>query len=113
MAEGYEPKPSEGLETWESNNVIIKKVGRYAMLTFGNVTLDSSGYFPITLPEIYRPISWVYVYSKCYNGSSYVDCQVLIFWDGKIRLGDLGGAPISGLQSIYFQNKPIVYMTAQ
>lgn len=113
MADSIINKSPESYESWSSNNITVDKIGRFVSLSFGNVTIDSNGYFTTTLPEKYRPMHWVTIFSKCYDGNSYVDCQVLIFSDGKIRIGTLSGSPISGLQPSFFQFKPIIYMTAQ
>ena len=114
MAEGYEPKPPEGFTLWNSGNVNVEKVGRFAFIGFGNVSFNSDGVtVNVTLPDELKPMHNTNVYSKCWDGSSYVDCQLLIWADGKIRFATLSGGAISGLQTSFFQTKPITYMTAQ
>lgn len=114
MAEGYEPKPPEGFTLWNSNNVNVEKVGRFAFIGFGNVSFNSDGVtVNVTLPEELRPIHNTQVFSKCWNSSEYVDCQFLIFADGSMRFATLSGGAITGLQTAFFQTKPFVYMTAK
>lgn len=91
--------------------MFVYKQKNIVVMWFTNAALNSDGKtFTFVLPSEYIPRLQVNVFSKCYNGSSYVDCKLQINTDGTITLTDLFAAKINGIQPGYFQTKPIVYL---
>lgn len=79
-------------------------------LHWGYPTLDSDGYTLKTiLPERFRPTYRVRQLSKCFNGSTYIECNVDITTEGYISFIDNQSTGIQGIEPVFFQTRPIVY----
>lgn len=95
-----------------SNMFSILKQGSIVVLQLNtaSITLESDD---ITLtdliPEALRPSYVVTQYTKTYNGSNYVDCIINIGSDGKIKVMDMFGNKITGLQTTYIRTNRFVY----
>lgn len=73
------------------------------------VRLDSPSAWCATLLALDRPTRDVAVPAKVYNGSTYVDCMVLINTLGEVRVQTLYGATVSGAQYGYLRPRDISY----
>lgn len=101
-------------DTSTSNMFILKKQGRIAncFLVWGNIQFQSDGFtLTATLPNEYKPSVDVSIVTKVYNGSSYVDCVFSINTYGQIRLYDLFGNKINGIQPQFLRTKEVFYFT--
>ena len=78
-----------------------------------NVTVSADG---ITLNQIiptgFRPQRDMKFYGKVYDGSSYVDCLIIIKNNGEISIMNLFGSVISGLRPSFIYPGILVYQTA-
>lgn len=93
-------------DTYVENGIYFEKLGNQVYVYIDNPTLQSDGVTLISsLPTRLRPDSNVFVLSKCYNGSDYVDASFRIFPNGNVTMTNLRNSSISGLQPNYFQAK--------
>lgn len=73
------------------------------------VRLVSPSAWCATLKSIDRPSATVSASGKVYNGSTYVDCTVLINTSGEVRVQDLWGGTIFGAQYGYLRPRNLTY----
>ena len=73
------------------------------------VRLDKPSDWCATLYPEDRPSIAARTPGAVYNGSSYVECNVSVYSDGKVRVLDYYGNPISGAQYGYLTPTFITY----
>lgn len=112
MAQGNMTKSGYPSTTWASGGVTVVRDQRYCILYVANASLKSDNKtLDVTLPQDFRPGTNTSFYSKCYNGS-YVDAILHINTDGSITLTDLFSNAIPNINPVYYQTKPVSYMSA-
>lgn len=90
------------------------KVGRIVALTiYGNITLEDGKTVYTISDDKYRPFQEVQISTKVWNGSSYVDCTVVIQSSGGITVTDLQNAAIPSVDLRFMKHRPIVYMSKE
>lgn len=92
------------------NGLAIHKNNKIVAIYVTSNYLEGDGMTMGTIPVGYRPVRESMFYSKCWNGSSYVDCRIRIQTSGVVTLTTPGDSAISGIQPSFIQLKPIMYM---
>ena len=65
-----------------------------------------------TIPSGYRPNVEQVQSSKIFNGTDYVDCAVWALDDGTVKITNMFGNKLTGVQIQYLQSKLFTYITA-
>lgn len=104
------------LDTYASTNNMftIRKQGKFAsiLLNGSNASFKSDGItLSDTIPSKYRPNTNNDIYTKVYNGSSYVDCRFRVDSYGNVQFMNMTGGSISGIQLQFIVNNCMVYST--
>lgn len=97
-----------------SNGLKISRVGRVATIeTFPTATTTASSSVIGNISDSkFYPIAEVQIATSVYNGSSYVDCNLLITTTGSIQLRSPSNAVTAGYQGQWCKLKGFTYICA-
>lgn len=98
-------------KTYESNGLSIVRSGHLATITaYPNATTTSDSDLIATISDdAFKPVSGVTISTKVYDGTNYIDCQLVISYNGDIRINPITGGIRAGLQARYLKMVGLTY----
>lgn len=97
------------LSTITLTSEVKEGVTVYRQGRFRNVHIDNGSAWCATLSQGDRPADTASVPGKVYNGSSYVDCMIVVGTNGRVEISNMYGQTISGAQYGYLRPRDIFY----